>query len=151
MWDEVVAHQVLTFGGGNPSYVGEGTATIAADGYGALEELPVECRQKSGELTVRGAEDGSSFSATMRITGEALEMTRVSWSLSTESGTQWIRLPWGADPIAMPNASFVPEQSCQAEGIEVGLETYGPTGAKVAVPTVVGFACPELTMKYCVD
>jgi len=152
MWDEIVIQQVLSHAGGSPAYVGPGSATVAADGYGVVEDLAVDCQQKSGKLKLRGSNDAGSLSVTMSIEGEALEMTRVSWSVPTESGTQYISMPWNTDPVSMPEAIFVPEQSCEASGVEIDLETYDhETGGKKPVPVVLGFSCPELSMQYCVD
>lgn len=151
MWDEIVVQQVLSNGSGSPSYAGKGSSSIAAEGVGATEDLPVDCRQKSGELTLRGSADGGSFSATLRIEGDALKVTRVSWSVPTEAGTTWLNLPWGTE-VEVPEASFVPEQSFQASGIRLDLQTWDSSaGQKVPVPTVLDFSCPELAMKYCVD
>ena len=77
-------------------------------------------------------------------------MKRVSWSVANESGTKWVSLPWGIDPVAVPQASFVSEQSFEASGVQLDLEAT-VAGEKTTVPTVLDFSCPELSMKYCVD
>jgi hypothetical protein len=148
-WDELIVQSVTSRGGVNPTYVAKGSATLEAAGFPAVEGLPVDCRFAWGQLTIRGSNDGSNYSATMDLKEDSLSLSRVSWSIVTEAGTQWLELPWGAEALPMPGA-FSPEQAYLAERVEIPLQTKDQaTGETREVPTVMSFSCPTPTMKYC--
>jgi hypothetical protein len=148
-WDELIVQLVTKRGGVNLTYTAKGSATLEAPGFPVVENLPVDCRFAWGQLTLRGSDDRSNFSATMDRKEEGLSLSRASWSIVTESGTQWIDLPWGAEALPM-QGTFEPDQAYQVERVELPLQsTDHETGETREVPTVLSFSCPTPAMKYC--
>jgi len=146
-WDELLIALIEKKNGSNKTYVAKGSATLQAEELPAAE-FSVDCRFSRGQFTLRGSDSGSSFSATMNAQ-DGLSVTRVTWSRRTELGTQWIELPWNAEPIPMPG-DYAPDQAYEAHQVSIPLQTRdSSTNTTQPLPTLLSVSCPAPTMKYC--